>query len=128
MKSDYRVRAAKFLKDIFPYICDCLTDRHDVQAAVMRYNAYKHRNVLFNNGIARIAPEAIDAAAVYTLSCKAGEIALSLAALHDSQQFYFFCHICCYLIYPQNNSPHQMSCPPPCLTMRHPAAFRCLMN
>ena len=55
MKSDYRVRAAKFLKDIFPYICNCLTDRYDVQEAVKCYNAYKHRNVLFNNGIARIA-------------------------------------------------------------------------
>lgn len=55
MKSDYRVRAAKFLKDIFPYICNCLTDRYDVQDAVMRYNACRHRNVLFNNGIARIA-------------------------------------------------------------------------
>lgn len=55
MKSDYRVRAAKFLKDIFPYICDCLTDRYDVQEAVVRYNVDKHRSVLFNNGIARIA-------------------------------------------------------------------------
>ena len=55
MKSDYRVRAAKFLKDIFPYICDCLTNRHDAQIAVMRYNAYKHRHVLFDNGATRIA-------------------------------------------------------------------------
>ena len=55
MKSDYRVRAAKFLKDIFPYICDCLTDRFDVQQAVVCYNVDKHRSVLFSNGIARIA-------------------------------------------------------------------------
>lgn len=55
MKSDYRVRAAKFLKDIFPYICDCLTDRYDVQEAVKDYNVYKHRNVHLDSGIARIA-------------------------------------------------------------------------
>ena len=55
MKSDYRVRAEKFLKDIFPYICNCLTDRHDVQEAIWFYNMRKHRNVLFNHGIARIA-------------------------------------------------------------------------
>jgi len=52
MKSDYRIRAAKFLKDIFPYICNCLTDKYDAQEAVWRYNAYKHRKVLFNYGVA----------------------------------------------------------------------------
>ena len=55
MKSDYRFRAAKFLKDIFPYICDCLTDRYDVQKAIDCYNACKHRNVLFSYGAVRIA-------------------------------------------------------------------------
>ena len=55
MKSDYRVRAMKFLRSIFPYIEGYMGDFDDVQYQVEKYNEDKKRHVLVSCGSARIA-------------------------------------------------------------------------
>lgn len=55
MKSDYRIRAKKFLKSIFPYIEWCMRDFDDVLYQVEKYNVDKKRHVIVSCGSARIA-------------------------------------------------------------------------
>lgn len=55
MKSDYRARAIRFLRSIYPYIAGDLTNAFDVEQAVRRYNFDHSRKVEFHNGSARIA-------------------------------------------------------------------------
>ena len=55
MKSDYRIRAKKFLKSIFPYIEGCMWDFDDVCYQVEKYNEDKKRHVIVSCGSARIA-------------------------------------------------------------------------
>lgn len=55
MKSDYRVRAYKFIKAILPYIEDCLYNDMKVEDRVWQFNASYNRNVKFMSGSARIA-------------------------------------------------------------------------
>lgn len=55
MKSDYRIRAKKFLKSIFPYIDGYMWDFDDVICQVERYNYDKKRRVFVSCGSARIA-------------------------------------------------------------------------
>lgn len=56
MKSDYRIRAQKFVKQIFPYIDGYMYD--DLNETIKRVHKFaneKHRKVLVNNGVSRIA-------------------------------------------------------------------------
>lgn len=55
MKSDYRIRAKKFLKSIFPYIDGYMWDLDDIFYQVEKYNDDKKRNVLVSHGSARVA-------------------------------------------------------------------------
>lgn len=55
MKSDYRVRAMKFLRSIFPYIDGYMWDFDEVMYWVKKYNDDKKRHVLVSCGSARIA-------------------------------------------------------------------------
>ncbi len=56
MKSDYRIRAQKFIKQIFPYIDGCMYD--NIEETIKRVQGFakeKCRKVLVNNGSSRIA-------------------------------------------------------------------------
>lgn len=53
MKSDYRSRAAKFLRMIYPYIANC-KEPEDYEYAVERFNGEKSRHVSMAHGISRI--------------------------------------------------------------------------
>lgn len=56
MKSDYRIRAQKFIEQIFPYIDGYMYDDLDETIKrVQRFANEKHRKILVNNGISRIA-------------------------------------------------------------------------
>lgn len=56
MKSDYRIRAQKFIKQIFPYIDGYMYDDLDETIRrVQSFAAEKRRKVLVNSGISRIA-------------------------------------------------------------------------
>ena len=55
MKSDYRVRAARFLRAILPYIEDVLMDIYEVEERVKEYNRDHSRKVEVVWGSARIA-------------------------------------------------------------------------
>lgn len=55
MKSDYRVRAMRFLRSILSYIGDNLFCVDDVEEAVNEYNRDKSRKVQVSWGSARIA-------------------------------------------------------------------------
>lgn len=55
MKSDYRIRAKKFLKSIFPYIDGYMWDFDDILYQVEKYNEDKKRHVIVSCGSARIA-------------------------------------------------------------------------
>ena len=55
MKSDYRIRAQKFLATIFPYICDVLTDTWLVEKVIEDYNHTHSRNIQVCSGSARCA-------------------------------------------------------------------------
>lgn len=56
MKSDYRIRAQKFIKQIFPYIDGYMYDDIDETIRrVQRFAAEKHRKILVNHGLSRIA-------------------------------------------------------------------------
>ena len=54
MKSDYRIRAKKFLKSIFPYIDGYMWDFDEVMYQVEKYNYDKKRHVIVSRGSARI--------------------------------------------------------------------------
>lgn len=51
---DYKVRAQDFIRQIFPFICDC-HDLYHTMEAVEKFNNIYHRNVKLFHGIARIA-------------------------------------------------------------------------
>ena len=55
MKSDYRIRAQKFLRQIFPYIADCLGDVTEVDTRVWEYAASHSRKIACMWGSARCA-------------------------------------------------------------------------
>ena len=55
MKSDYRIRAKKFLRSIFPYIDGYMWDVDEVEYQVEKYNYDKSRHVSVRCGSARIA-------------------------------------------------------------------------
>ena len=55
MKSDYRVRATRFLRAILPYIEDVLMDIYEVEERVKDYNRDHSRKVEVVWGSARIA-------------------------------------------------------------------------
>ena len=55
MKSDYRVRAYKFIMNILPYIKDCLYNEREVEDRIWQFNASCNRNLKFAAGSARIA-------------------------------------------------------------------------
>lgn len=55
MKSDYRIRATKFLQSILPYIIDNLYDENAIPDLVEKYNLAHHRKVLFSMGSSRMA-------------------------------------------------------------------------
>ena len=54
MKSDYRVRAYKFIKTILPYIENCLYNYMEVEDKIWQFNASYNRKVKFMMGSARI--------------------------------------------------------------------------
>lgn len=56
MKSDYRIRAQKFIKQIFPYIDGCMYD--DLDETIKRVQDFaneKRRKISVHNGISRVA-------------------------------------------------------------------------
>lgn len=55
MKSSYRVRAIRFLEQVFPYIKDVMTSPSDVEAAIIDFNINRSRRVEVFYGSARIA-------------------------------------------------------------------------
>lgn len=55
MKSDYRVRASRFIKSILPYIENVMFDVSEVEERVANYNRDKSRKVEVVYGSARIA-------------------------------------------------------------------------
>ena len=55
MKSDYRVRARRFIISVLPYIEDCMTDIDEVQERIGEYNRDRSRKVEVIWGSARIA-------------------------------------------------------------------------
>lgn len=55
MKSDYRIRAEKFLHSIFPFIENYMTDPYMTEKNVEEYNSKKSRRVSCQWGSARIA-------------------------------------------------------------------------
>lgn len=55
MKSDYRIRAQKFLDNILPYISDVLTDTRAVGKIVEEYNIAHSRKIEVHEGSARCA-------------------------------------------------------------------------
>ena len=55
MKSDYRVRAMRFLYSIYPYISNHLESLFDLEQAVNAFNRDHSRKVEFCNGSARAA-------------------------------------------------------------------------
>ena len=56
MKSDYRIRAQKFIKQIFPYIDGYMyDDLNETIERVQRFANEKRRKVLVNYGVSRIA-------------------------------------------------------------------------
>lgn len=55
MKSDYRVRASRFIKSILPYIENVMFDVDEVEERVKDYNRDKSRKVEVMWGSARIA-------------------------------------------------------------------------
>lgn len=55
MKSNYEVRAQKFLHQIFPLIEDVLCDPYCVEEAMEKFNAEHNRKVQVHYGEARIA-------------------------------------------------------------------------
>lgn len=56
MKSDYRIRAERFIAEIYPYICEFPTNRMYYRKAIARFNHEHHnRRVECSNGAVRIA-------------------------------------------------------------------------
>lgn len=55
MKSDYRVRATRFIKSILPYIENVMFSVYGVEECVEKYNRDKSRKVEVSWGSARIA-------------------------------------------------------------------------
>lgn len=55
MKSDYKTRAMRFIKEIYPYIEYCSDSLDDYEAAVWHFNYHRSRHVIMNHGISRVA-------------------------------------------------------------------------
>ena len=54
MKSDYRVRAEKLIRRVYPYIKNCRTP-DQVRKCIRTYNEEHHSHILVHNGAARFA-------------------------------------------------------------------------
>ena len=55
MKNDYKVRAQRFLNDVWPYIKDCADEPYNYRQAIALYNSRKSRHVIVECGSARVA-------------------------------------------------------------------------
>lgn len=55
MKSDYRVRARRFLETIYPLLDGCWGSPNECRRIMYQYNRQKSRKVIVCNGISRIA-------------------------------------------------------------------------
>ena len=53
MKSDYRVRAEKLIRKVYPYIKNCRTP-DGVRKHIEEYNKEHHSKILVRNGAARL--------------------------------------------------------------------------
>lgn len=84
MKSDYRSRAAKFLRMIYPYIANC-RELEDYQDAVERFNEEKSRHVFVEHGISRIVLITSD----YVIKMDYGDY-FSYGTCEDEYRFYNF--------------------------------------
>lgn len=54
MKSDYRIRAEKLIRRVYPYIKNCRTPEQ-VRKCIRTYNEEHHSHILVHNGAARFA-------------------------------------------------------------------------
>ena len=54
MANDYITRAKKFVQEIYPLIKNCRNE-WDYAESVDEFNALKHRKVIFNHGLTRVA-------------------------------------------------------------------------
>lgn len=54
MKSDYRVRAEKLIRQVYPYIKNCRTPAR-VRECIRKYNEEHHSHIIVCNGAARFA-------------------------------------------------------------------------
>ena len=54
MKSNYEVRAQKFIRLIYDYLTECV-DTYDFEIAVESFNHNHHRHVMFSHGLTRVA-------------------------------------------------------------------------
>jgi hypothetical protein len=55
MKSNYKIRAMRFIEQIFPYIENCGEYVNDYRKAVNRFNHTRSRRVILAHGISRVA-------------------------------------------------------------------------
>ena len=55
MKNDYRIRAMRFIEQVYPYIENCDNDPFTCRRAIMRFNATRSRRVIVAHGVSRIA-------------------------------------------------------------------------
>ena len=54
MKSDYRVRAEKFIRRVYPYIENCHTPTQ-ARRCIEKYNEEHHSHIIVENGMTRFA-------------------------------------------------------------------------
>lgn len=84
MKSDYRIRAQKFVKSIYPFICDCRTES-GYKVAVKAYNRAYHRNVRVEAGACRVVLMCAD----YVIKIDYSESSIeSFGGCSEEMQFY----------------------------------------
>ncbi len=55
MKSDYKVRAMRFLEEVWPYIEKCGNEPYQYRQAISLYNHRKSRHVTVGSGCVRVA-------------------------------------------------------------------------
>lgn len=90
MKSDYKVRAIKFIKQIAPFFEDCLSP-YDYENAVKEFNRKYNRKVICANGVSRIAFITSD----YVIKIDYNERCVAYAGgCEDEVQFYQFAKNC----------------------------------
>ena len=87
MKSDYRIRAASFLKHIYPYLANCNYKLSAIQRAVREYNADHRRHVLIAHGMVRIALITSDYVIKFDYDARQAE---KFGGCEDELEFYNF--------------------------------------